>query len=151
MVLCGLCVLESPKNKTQASNSFKQRTSEEIHLLHITLRFRLPLMRLPTAPQAAPSQRSEPPPAHLENPIRQNIYNASNIQHSLKNKQKNNNRNWIGNATPLKRPGNSTAYINPFVDDELSVPQVVEDGLKVLWAAVDEVGSVLVLLVPPHA
>ena len=43
-----------------------------------------------------------------------------------------------------------TADINSFVDNELSVSQVVEDGLKVLWAAVNQVGSMLILPVSPH-
>lgn len=45
---------------------------------------------------------------------------------------------------------NLTSYVYAFVDDELTVSQIVEDGLKVLRAAVDEVRPVLVPLVSPH-
>lgn len=46
--------------------------------------------------------------------------------------------------------GSLTSYVYAFIDNELSVSQVVEDGLKVFGAAVDQVSSVLVPLVPPH-
>lgn len=46
--------------------------------------------------------------------------------------------------------GSLTSYIYAFIDNELAVSQVVEDGLKVFGAAVDQVSSVLVPLVPPH-
>lgn len=43
-----------------------------------------------------------------------------------------------------------TSDVDALVDDELAVPQVVEDGLKVLGAAVDEEGAALVPRVAPH-
>lgn len=43
-----------------------------------------------------------------------------------------------------------TSYVYAFIDNELTMSQVVEDRLKVLWAAVDQVSPVLVPLVPPH-
>lgn len=43
-----------------------------------------------------------------------------------------------------------TSDIDALVDDELAVPQVVEDGLKVFWAAVNEEGAALVPCVAPH-
>lgn len=43
-----------------------------------------------------------------------------------------------------------TSHVDAVVDDELTVSQIVEDGLKVLGAAVDEVRPVFVPLVPPH-
>lgn len=46
--------------------------------------------------------------------------------------------------------GSLTSYVYAFIDNELSVSQVVEDGLKVFGAAVDQVSSVLIPLVPPH-
>lgn len=49
-----------------------------------------------------------------------------------------------------KKSSSPTSQVHAFVDDQLTVSQVVEDGLKVLWAAVDQVRSALVPLVPPH-
>lgn len=43
-----------------------------------------------------------------------------------------------------------TSYIYSFIDNELTVSQVVENRLKVFRAAVDQVSPMLVLLVPPH-
>lgn len=43
-----------------------------------------------------------------------------------------------------------TSDVDALVDDELAVPQVVEDGLEVLRAAVDEEGAALVPRVAPH-
>lgn len=43
-----------------------------------------------------------------------------------------------------------TSYIDAFIDNKLTMSQVVENRLKVFRAAVDEVGPMLVPLVPPH-
>lgn len=48
------------------------------------------------------------------------------------------------------RRGDLTSDVDPLVDDELAVPQVVEDGLKVFRAAVNEEGAALVPRVAPH-
>lgn len=42
------------------------------------------------------------------------------------------------------------SYVDAFVDDELAVSQVVEDGLEVFGAAVDQVRAMLVPLVTPN-
>lgn len=49
-----------------------------------------------------------------------------------------------------KKRRSPTSQVHALVDDQLAVPQVAEDGLEVLRAAVDQVGSALVPLVPPH-
>lgn len=43
-----------------------------------------------------------------------------------------------------------TQRVDAVVDDELPVPQVVQDGLEVVGAAVDEIGAAGVLLVAPN-
>lgn len=58
----------------------------------------------------------------------------------------------LGKVRCLKTGGGrlGTSDVDALVDDELAVPQVVEDGLKVLRAAVDEEGAALVPRVAPH-
>lgn len=42
-----------------------------------------------------------------------------------------------------------TQWIDAFVDDELSMPQIIQNGFKVVWTAIYQVGPLRVLLVPP--
>lgn len=43
-----------------------------------------------------------------------------------------------------------TQRVDAFVDDELSVSQVIQNGFKVVRTAIYQVRALRVLLVPPH-
>lgn len=42
-----------------------------------------------------------------------------------------------------------TQRVDPFVDDQLTVSQIIQNGFKVIWTPVDQISSLRVLLVPP--
>lgn len=43
-----------------------------------------------------------------------------------------------------------TQRVDPIVDDQLTVPQIIQNGFKVIWTPVDQISPLRVLLVPPN-
>lgn len=43
-----------------------------------------------------------------------------------------------------------TQRVDAFIDDELPMSQIIQNGFKVVWTAIYQVRSLRVLLVPPH-
>lgn len=43
-----------------------------------------------------------------------------------------------------------TQRVDPFVDDQLTVSQIIQNGFKVIWTPVDQISPLRVLLVPPN-